>query len=55
MFGVGFTEDGHPLFCEVAAPNEVIVGFLYIGEGSLNTEDQASYMLLSFFFMLRYN
>lgn len=55
MFGVGFKEDGHPLFCEVSAPDEVIVGFLCIGEGSLNTEEQASYVLLSFFFMLRYN
>lgn len=44
IFGVGFKENGHPLFCEVSAPDEVIVGFLYIGEGSLNTEEQASYV-----------
>lgn len=27
VFGVGFKEDGHPLFCGVSAPGEVIVGF----------------------------
>ena len=51
MFGVDFKEDGHPHFCEVSAPDEVTVGFLCIGEGSLNTEEQASYVLLSFFFL----
>ena len=45
MFGVGFKEDGHPLFCEVSAPGKVIIRFLCIGEGSSDPQIQKSKLL----------